>query len=418
MKKNFKKVIINLSLLPILFSCENSPAPLTGERISIFSQHENKSISKEKITLEKPYINTSWTTDSGNQQNIKGHLAGRKTFSKLFTTDIGHISSKREILYTPVANTKAIFTIDGTLKIRATDINTGKILWEQIDLTNNGLIKFGALTLDNNDLYAITNNSQLLKINAETGEVIYSKYFNKNLKSGLQFCNNKILFTTTDNELYVIDSITGEKLYTHKALEEPNGFIKGSTPACIDDKIVATFSNSEVHMIMADTQTPIWLDSLYNIQSSNINNMSDIIANPIIKDDIVIIKSYNNKTKAFNLTDGTLLWETKNGGKTTPTISNNIMFDINNDNIIFAQDINNSKILWETKLDTNNIVFNPLLVNNQLLIPISNGDIIKVNPYNGNIIGTEDLAYKIDTSPIIIQDKLIILSNGNLKVFN
>ncbi|MBR1544795.1 MAG: PQQ-binding-like beta-propeller repeat protein [Alphaproteobacteria bacterium] len=417
--KNVKKKLGILFSLSLILGCESAPKPLQGEKISIFNKDKKETVESKKIILERPYINKSWTSNGGNNENNIGHIAGKKSFNKLYSNDIGSSSSKRQILYTPVANEKMVFTISGNLRLTATDINTGKTVWYQ-KFSNNDLITFGAIALNGNDLYLVTNNSQLVKLNATTGEIIYSKYFNTTLKSGLIFCSDKLFFVNDNNEAFAIDSKTGKKIYVHKTIEENSSFIKGSTPACKDDKLVVTFSNGEVHMIMADTSTPIWLDSAYKINPSNINTISDIIANPVINGNIVIAKSYNDITKAFDLTDGKTLWFTSNGGKTTPVISNEIMFDINNNKVLFASNLLTGNKIWEVKLDINkkDIFFDPLLVNNQILIPVSNGDIIKVNPYNGKIIETENLTSQIDVSPIVINDKLIIISNGDLEVFN
>ena len=421
MKKmqNMKKKLGILFSSALIFGCESAPQPLQGKKISIFNKTQNQSIEQKQIILEKPYINKEWTSTGGNSENNMGHIAGHKKFHKLYSNDIGTSSSKKQILYTPVANEDLIFTISGNLRLTATNINTGKTVWFH-KFSNKDLITFGALALNNNDLYLITNNAQLVKLNAKTGEIIYSKYFNTTLKSGLTFCNNKLFFTTDNNETFAINPSNGEKEYIHKTIEESSSFIKGSTPACKDDKLITTFSNGEVHMIMADTSTAIWLDSAYKINTSNINNISDIIANPVINKDTVIVKSYNDITKAFNINDGSTIWITSNGGKTTPIISNNIMFDIDNNKIVSASNAITGNKIWETKLDIgkNDIFFDPLLINNQLIIPVSNGDLIKVNPYNGQIIETENLTSKIDVSPIVINDKLIIISNGDLEVFN
>ena len=417
--QNLKKKLGILFFSTLILGCESAPKPLVGEKVSIFNKVNKEQIENKKIILEKPYLNKEWTSNGGNSENNIGHIAGHKTFHKLYSNDIGTVSSKKQILYTPVANEKLIFTISGNLRLTATNINSGKTEWFQ-KFSNKDLITFGALALNGNDLYLITNNSQLIKLNATTGEIIYSKYFNTNLKSGLTFCDNKLFFTNDNNEVFAINPENGEKLYIHKTIEERSSFIKGSTPTCKNDKLITAFSNGEVHMIMTETSTPIWLDSVYRINPSNINNISDIIANPVVKDNIVIVKSYNDITKAFDINEGKTLWITSNGGKTTPTVSNDIMFDINNNKVAFASNISNGNKIWETKLSTdqNDILFNPLLVNNQLLIPVSNGSIIKLNPYNGTIIETEKLTSQIDVSPIIIDDKLIIISNGNLTVFN
>ena len=328
-KKTKSGKILTFLLLPLLFACENTPSPLSGEKISIFNSEITDENIEKRIVLEKPYVNKQWSSTGGNNENNVGHLAGKKQFKKLFSKSIGTVDDTNQILYRPVANKTTIFTIDGKLKITATNINTGKTIWEMERIKNNDLIKFGALALDDNYLYAITNSAQLLKLNTKTGEIAYSKYFNTPLKSGLQICGNKLFFINDSNELYIIDKQTGNKLYTHKSMEEASSFIKGSTPLCMDDKLVATFSNGEIHMLMSDTTTPIWLDSVYKISTSNLNNISDIVANPIATKGLVIVKGYNDITKALTLRDGKQIWENSNGGITTPIISNETMFDIN-----------------------------------------------------------------------------------------
>lgn len=417
-KKTKSGKILTFLLLPLLFACENAPTPLSGEKISIFNSEITDENIEKRIVLEKPYINKQWSSTGGNNENNVGHLAGKKQFKKLFSKSIGTVDDTNQILYRPVANKTTIFTIDGKLKITATNINTGKTIWEMERIKNNDLIKFGTLALDDNYLYAITNSAQLLKLNAKTGEIAYSKYFNTPLKSGLQICGNKLFFINDSNELYIIDKQTGNKLYTHKSMEEASSFIKGSTPLCMDDKLVATFSNGEIHMLMSDTTTPIWLDSVYKISTSNLNNISDIVANPIATKGLVIVKGYNDITKALTLRDGKQIWENSNGGITTPVISNETMFDINNNRVVSATDTKTGKQIWETRLNTYDMIFDPLLINNQLLIPVANGDIIKINPYTGRIIETINLTSKIDVSPIAVEDKLIILSNATLRVFN
>ena len=203
-------------------------------------------------------------------------------------------------------------------------------------------------------------------------------------------------------------------------MEEPNSFIKGSLPLCIKNNLIATFANGEVHMLMRDMNVPIWLEALTKINTKNINNFTDIVANPITDGQVVIVKSYNGITKAFDIENGTLQWELPIGGITTPTLSNKFMFDISSDNILNAINIENGKVIWATKIsleDKSAIAFDPILLNNQIILTFSNGEIIKVNPYTGKVIGKQSLASIIDTSPIVIEDKFIILSNADLIIY-
>ena len=124
--------------------------------------------------------------------------------------------------------------------------------------------------------------------------------------------------------------------------------------------------------------------------------------------------------KAFDIDTGVLNWELSIGGITTPALSNKFMFDISNDNIVNAINVKTGKIIWSKKVepeDKNAIPFDPLLINNQLILTFSNGEIIKLSPYNGKKLGTQKLTSIIDTTPIVIEDKFIILSNADLIIY-
>ena len=134
---------------------------------------------------------------------------------------------------------------------------------------------------------------------------------------------------------------------------------------------------------------------------------------------MVVVKDYNDIMKAFDLVNGDEIWTKYIGGVISPVISNDILFDVDNNKIVRAMDLNTGKVIWSNRIDISkyDVVFNPILMNNQLLLPISNGEIIKINPYNGVVISRDDLVGQIDVSPIVVKDKLIILSNAVLKVF-
>lgn len=422
MKKNvFGLGYIAYIVVMLLCGCESASVVLEGEKVSIFDVMEDNEVIDKKIILERPVINTRWGNDGGDGLNNVGHVAGRKSWEKLFSVDVGSVSDTGKILYTSVSDGERVFTVDGKLRVVAVSLKTGKKLWKTEKFDNVDVVKFGALALsdDGKDLFLITNAGQLVDIDASNGDVKYSKYFNTEIKSGLSFCSGKIIFMNDMNEMYVIDASSGEKLYVHKSIEENSEFVKGAVPMCDGARLVVPFSNGEVHMLMIETGTPIWMGSLYHIATSKLNNISDIIANPVSDGKIVVVKDYNDLMKAFDLDSGEEKWVRHNGGIVAPVISNDVLFDIDNNKVVRAIDLDTGKVIWSVRINIGrgDVVFSPILMNNQLLVPVSNGDIVKINPYDGKIIAIDNLVGEIDVEPIVIKDKLIILSNAVLKVF-
>ena len=400
-----------------LISCTADKERLSGKRVSVFSSASGTAASGEKIVLARPYVNESWNSPSGNPANNKGHLAGRKSFSEKFRRDVGVNYETSPILYPPVADGKTIFTIDGNLHISAIDSETGLRLWHHTGLSNGDYIRFGALALSGGSLFAIANDSTLLRLDPKTGREIYRRNFGATLKSGLQACGDLLLFASDDGELFAVEAESGEKKFGHRTIEEPFGLIRGSTPACAGNRIVAAFTNGEVHMVMDGA--PIWLASTTRSDFKSVNAMSDIAAGPVIESGSAIVKNYSGRTVAFDLKAGRELWAKSSGGMATPAASGGFLFDVDSDNVASAYGAKTGKTIWSTKLEPEKgaRVLSPLLVNNQLLAAFSSGELIKLDPYTGKLISSENIAPQIDATPIVVGDVLVIISNGNLKIF-
>lgn len=400
-----------------LVSCTAEKIPLKGERVSVFSFGTPPESPGAKIVLARPYVNESWASASGNARNSKGHLAGRKDFSERVRADIGVNYETSPILYPPVADGDAIFTIDGNLHVSKLSLKDGSRIWHNTDLSNGQYLRFGALAYMPGALFALANDSTLARIDPATGRTVYSKNFGPTAKSGLQVCGGRVYFSSDEGELFALDASTGEKVFGHRTIEEPFGFMRGSTPACEGGRIVAAFPNGEVHMLM-DSE-PIWLAALLRPKAGSVNSMPDIVANPVIEGGVAIAKSYTGRTAAFDLKDGRELWSRPNGGTATPVASNGIMFDVDSNGLAFALDISGGKTIWSAKLDVPKgaSALSPLLVNNRLLVAFTNGMLAKIDPYGGTLVSMEKIAPKIDVPPIYVGDALVVISNGNLEIF-
>ncbi|MDR1476850.1 MAG: PQQ-binding-like beta-propeller repeat protein, partial [Rickettsiales bacterium] len=184
-----------------------------------------------------------------------------------------------------------------------------------------------------------------------------------------------------------------------------------------DGRIVAAFPNGEVHMVMDGA--PIWLASTARSDFKSVNAMSDIVANPVIEGGVAIVKNYGGRTVAFDLKEGRELWTRPSGGMATPTASGGFLFDVDSNDAASASDVKTGKTIWSTKLEPEKgaLAFAPLLVNNQLLVAFSSGELMKLDPYTGKLTSSDDIAPQIDMPPIVAGDALVVISNGNLEIF-
>ncbi|MDR1009063.1 MAG: PQQ-binding-like beta-propeller repeat protein [Rickettsiales bacterium] len=412
-----------IAALIILAACAEEKKKLDGERVSIFNAPivaaDGGGAQAGSIKLARPIITRGWESESRTDANIAGHLGGRQDMEPLFTASVGTSNKTSLILYPPVADREAAYAIDGDLNIAKISLATGEKVWRNNTLSSEALLTFGALALDSDYLYAITNDAVAVKLDKASGEIIWKKSYKGTLKSGAKVCNGRLMFATDADELVVLSASTGEKVFTHRSLENPFGFIKGSTPACADGRAVAAFSNGEVHLIDLATGKLLWMAQAYRQSLTSINNMSDIVANPVLLSDRVIIKSYGGVMKALSLADGSEIWSLAYGGVATPAVSNSTIFDVDGDRIVRAIDAITGGVLWSLKLEGADkaALMNPLLVNSRLIIMAGNGSAVVIDPYTGSLLKQMSFGGTIDSSPIMVWDKMVVIGDGNLIVW-
>ena len=136
------------------------PLNIDGERINIISEDSSLvpdyASGELKIRLPRPYDNARWAQNGGNSQHLMGHLKTYTKLKKLWDTNFGEGTSKRDILIaSPVISNKVVFTIDAEGIVSAFRLDNGKQIWERrLKPTNkeekSASIKGAGLALFNN----------------------------------------------------------------------------------------------------------------------------------------------------------------------------------------------------------------------------------------------------------------------------
>ncbi|MDR0367502.1 MAG: PQQ-binding-like beta-propeller repeat protein [Rickettsiales bacterium] len=417
--KNHAIATAALGTLLALGACAPEAEKLAGERVSVFNRAANEGAAASRaITLEKPRLAILWSGDSGNSANNTGHVQGRQNMEPLFSADFARAPDKSFVLYPPAADESALYAVDGNIDIAKISLADGKKQWVQTGLSSDASLKFGALALDDDALYAAASNMEIAKIGKESGRILWRRKLKGTLKSGLQACGGKIVLSNDAGEVFAVSAEDGQKIWSHKTLESPFGFIKGSTPACAGDKVIAALGNGEVHILSLADGSPLHMAGMFRGAPTSINSISDIVANPVAADGVVLVKSYSGGTKAISLASGEELWSRAWSGPATPAASNGFVFDVDGDGIARAFDLASGAEVWSLKPDLGKgAVYSPLLINNRLVIAGASGAGAVIDPYEGRILERVNFGMRIDAPPMMAGEKLVISGAAGLRAW-
>ena len=415
-----------LSLVSV--GCSSDKDIPQGKRISVLEQvsaiKPDVTNGASLVKIATAQSNAEWLQTDDNAAHIIPHVNMNVDFNKQWSSRFGAGRSKRDFLLAkPLVKNNTVYALDAEGLLSAFKIEDGENLWrvelisENSNVGDNAL-KGAGLAMDGETIYVTTGFGSVVSVKAEDG----SKVWEKNLKSPLRIAPviaaGKVFVQSADNHFYALDAKTGEVLWDYDIAMENTTVVGGAAPAYGKalDVVISGFSGGDVQAFNATLGTPLWSDSaVSNRQAYSSTFLHAIKASPVIEGETVYVLGNADVLTAIDIRSGNRIWEKEIGGINTPLLSGNVLFVVSNDNDLLAINKSNGDILWATSIElggkANEVTpYTPVLLNNKLVLPLSNGRVLVYNPKNGQRTDLIDLDENLNSAPIVAQGYIIFVT--------
>jgi len=422
-----------------LAACSQDKKLPQGTRISVLEDYDigNTTVQSQKaISLPAARVNPSWTQTSINPQHIVGNLKAKTSLQKQWAESFGKGISKRDILLAaPVVSQNRIFVMDSQGKVSSFSLKDGKKLWENTLKAKIGGFKesksrASGLAVDDNILFATTGFGGIFAMNAETGKSKWRKIMESPIRIAPTVTSSMLLIQTVDNTLYALDKSNGQEIWKFGVAHEDTVIAGGASPAydAEDNVVVSGFSNGEIVVLNATVGTPLWSSMLVDTkQVSSSTDINTIGACPIVENGAIYAISNSNSMVALDMRTGDKIWEKEIGSMQNMLLAGHYLFVVSNKNILYAVEKDTGAIVWSLDVkeylqdDTDkSLVYAapPLMLNGQILLAFSNGQILKIDALKGTVKAKKDLDIDISNGLIAAEGHIIGVSDdADLIVF-
>ena len=384
-----------------------------------------------KVRLPKPSINKTWMQSTNNQAHFVEHPLVKNKIKFEWKFRVGKGEHKgNPISSQPVIDEKYIYTIDTEAKISVINKKNGKKKWDRKfkkKIKEHGILN-GGLSVNQEIIAVTTGQGNIFVLDKNNGKILWEKDLSVPIRAAPIISGNIALFLTKDNRLYAHDLSNGDLIWSHQGLEEVSTFMGSSTPVVSQGIVITTYSSGEVYALNLVNGDVIWNTNLsFYIQKKSLQNISDIRGNPVVKDNIVYVVSYNGKMVAMDLNTGKRIWESNIGGIQTPWVVSGFIFVLSKDNELICLTSDTGKIVWVSKLKENfgldekdDIITwtGPLLAGRMLIVSGSHGIVAAISPYSGKFLGAINVKSSINTQAIVADETVyFITSDGYLLAY-
>jgi outer membrane protein assembly factor BamB len=447
LKTHVRPAFPALGLALFLVACAADEKPkLDGERISVLNFERalavDPRVSEQAITLPPVFRNNEWPNPGGYASHAAYHVAldGNKGAFKVDAVS-GNTNDLR-LKSPPVIGGGKVFALGAELDVSALDAKTGKIIWQRSVAAedtkpNTGLTRFvgireraveiedgfgGGLAYDNGRVFVTSGFGEIIALSAETGDVIWK------IRNTVPFSNaptiraGRLYAVSRDSRLQVVSTEDGSRLWEHLAITELATVIGATSPAVDSRMVVAGFNSGEIVALNSINGRVAWSDSLTSraTQITPLSELNAIVGRPVIDGDRVFAVSHGGRMVSIDMRTGERIWTTDIGSIETPWVLGDFIFVITLDGQLVCLSSAQGRVRWVSQLpafedpDDREGRINwtgPVLASGKVYVASSTGEMLALDPANGEITERADLGEPVNVPPVVADGTIYFLTD-------
>lgn len=419
-----------LSLAGCEFFITEDEVFLPGERIPVLlhqrTVNPDPTLADAQILLPAPQPNAEWPQSGGYPNHAMHHMVLGDTVEQKWRSNAGSGASDEErFVGAPVVANGMVFALDVESRVSAFSADTGKIVWSS-ELApeteeDDGHIP-GGLAHYKDRIYVTTGFGDVIALDSATGQEVWREYVRGPMRSAPTVRNGRLYALTIDSRLIALRADTGETLWTHSGVGEVASLLGGGSPAVDNGIVIVPYASGELVALTADSGQMIWSDSLTGVRRTDtVSTLSHIRGNPIIDRGRVFAVSHGGIMASFDLKTGQRIWDREMGGIGNPWVAGDYIFLLTTEDEIICLSRDDGRVFWvrglprfedpEDKEDP--IVWSgPVLASDRLIVTGSHGEAWAISPYSGQLLGRIELPDAISVPPVIADGTIYFMADN------
>lgn len=332
----------------------------------------------------------------------------------VFTGSYGKTND--ELKMTPVIDGHIIYTasVDGV--IQATDKVKGTLLWSK--KIPEHLMSGPAVT--RGYIAVATDSSSVIVLNQANGHTLWKANLSGDSLAKPVFSGEHLFIKSIDGNLYSFDLKHGTQAWVvdHGT---PHLILKASSaPVFFDRLVLVGFSDGKLDAVEKETGRLVWQRNIaFATGGSDVERLVDIDADPIVREGIVYLASYQGYIGALSLQHGEFIWQQPASIYKNIAISGDTVYYVDSESIIWARSRNNGRVKWKQEAFKARGLTEPVLMGNRLLVGDKSGYLHGLDTSTGELISRTFVNAPILSAPVVSGSSIYVLAaNGKLSRFS
>ena len=211
-------------------------------------------------------------------------------------------------------------------------------------------------------------------------------------------------------------------MWEHLAITELATVIGATSPAVDSRMVVAGFNSGEVVALNSINGRVAWSDSLTSraTQITPLSELNAIVGRPVIDGDKVFAVSHGGRMVSIDMRTGERIWTADIGSIETPWVLGDFILVVTLDGQVVCLSSAQGRVRWVSQLpafedpDDREGRINwtgPVLASGKIYVASSTGELLALDPTNGEISERVDLGEPVNVPPVVADGTIYFLTD-------
>jgi len=337
-------------------------------------------------------------------------LPQQRVLSKLLwsNTQSGGVGKSDAKLRLAVTDSEVIVA-DHQGKILALGKETGKVIWR---IQNKKSILSGPSVGDQKVLVGAPN--QVLAYRFASVDPLWQAEVSGSVLAAPIIDKGMVFVHVMDGSVVALNAEDGRQLW-HYNVPTPSLMLRrSSSPVIVGDHIIVGFSNGKLVALHRMDGTPEWEREIAVSKGrSEIQNMVDISADPVVKDNIIYAVSYQGKIAALELETGALIWDKELSSYSGLSVDMKAIFVSDARGTVWALNRKTGEVLWKQEGLTGRHLTAPAIFDDFVIVGDEDGHLHWLSQQNGEFQSRVMVDGKgLEATPVVKNDVVYVLGRS------
>ncbi|MGI9279310.1 MAG: outer membrane protein assembly factor BamB [Endozoicomonas sp.] len=313
----------------------------------------------------------------------------------------------------PSVSGDVIYAAGAQGNVVALNRETGKEIWKKTLELPVG----GGITADSGMLLLGTLDGHVIALKEEDGSELWKTRVSSEVISSPQTNGRVVLVQSIDDTITALNAKTGKELWNQENLQPALTLRGSSTPRIEGEAVFVGLSNGEAKAFRMTDGTPIW-NSRVSIPkgSSELERMVDIKAEPLIVGDNLFMVSFQGNAAALDMYSGRVRWTRELSSYKSIAEGFGSLYLTDDSSYVSSLDQRSGAVSWRQDQLEYRLLTAPATYSSYVAVGDLDGYIHLLSQVDGGMAGRFKAGSSaIKAPPVVAGDFLYVLSaNGTL----